>query len=298
MGRFRAFKTLVNPAAIKELGWRAAWTKLPFLLFCWASLILFLAGAAFFYYLISYRLRAMSSLLNWIAAGGLLGGALVLGGGLFLITLTSLTGIDFLYPHKKRSVTVRILFPIAAAMSEVLGISRNIVRASFVKVNNALTKAQRKRIQGQRILVLLPHCLQIDICNRKLTTDVNNCMRCGKCPVGALVTMGETMGLSIEVANGGTRARQKVASLKPDGIVAVACERDLTLGILDVYPIPVYGVINDRPNGPCFNTCVDMRLVEEGIAFFKKDAASQKVLASLQAVPQDAPKQTNLFSIG
>jgi len=123
--------------------------------------------------------------------------------------------------------------------------------------------------------VLLPHCLQIDICNRKLTSDVNNCMRCGKCPVGNLVTLGKKWALKIEVVNGGTLARKKVAVINPDGIVAVACERDLTLGIQDVYPIPVYGVINDRPNGPCYNTCVDMKLVEEGISFFKKDLTAR-----------------------
>ena len=82
--------------------------------------------------------------------------------------------------------------------------------------------------------------------------------------------MGERFGLNVEVVNGGTLARRKVASFRPDGIVAVACERDLTFGIQDVHPIPVYGVINDRPNGPCFNTCVDMHLVEQGIRFFRK----------------------------
>ena len=198
-----------------------------------------------------------------------------MAGGLFLITLSALTGLDLLYPHRKRSVTVKVLFPIAATLSQLLGVNRNILRTSFVKVNNALTKAQKGRIKGERILVLLPHCLQIDICNRKLTSDVNNCMRCGKCPVGNLVTLGEKMGLKIEVVNGGTLARKKVAVINPDGIVAVACERDLTLGIQDVYPIPVYGVINDRPNGPCYNTCVDMKLVEEGISFFKKDLTAR-----------------------
>ena len=199
----------------------------------------------------------------------------VVAGGLFLITLSALTGLDLLYPHRKRSVTVKVLFPIAATLSQLLGVNRNILRTSFVKVNNALTKAQKGRIKGERILVLLPHCLQIDICNRKLTSDVNNCMRCGKCPVGNLVMLGEKMGLKIEVVNGGTLARKKVAVINPDGIVAVACERDLTLGIQDVYPIPVYGVINDRPNGPCYNTCVDMKLVEEGISFFKKDLTAR-----------------------
>jgi uncharacterized protein len=269
----RTFSRFVNPVAVKEFGWRAAWTKFTFLAFCWGSLFLFLVCGALFYYLVSMRLRSIDIWLDRAVALALIVGSLTLFGGLFLITLTALTGIDLLYPHDKRSVTVKMLFPIAAALSQILGVNRNILRTSFVKVNNALTTAQKARIRGQRILVLLPHCLQIDICKRKLTTDVNNCMRCGKCPVGNLISLGERMGLSIEVVNGGTLARRKVAMMKPDGIVAVACEVDLTLGIQDVYPIPVFGVINDRPHGPCYNTCVDMGLVEEGITFFKKDAA-------------------------
>ena len=82
--------------------------------------------------------------------------------------------------------------------------------------------------------------------------------------------MGESHGLKIEVVNGGTLARRRVAEMRPDGIIAVACERDLTLGIQDVYPVPVFGVINDRPYGPCLNTCVDMSLVEEAVKFFQR----------------------------
>ena len=248
---------------------------MTFLAFCWASLFIFLGLGLLFYFLVTVRLKALNPWLDTLTLTALIGCGLVVAGGLFLITLSALTGLDLLYPHRKRSVTVKVLFPIAATLSQLLGVNRNILRTSFVKVNNALTKAQKGRIKGERILVLLPHCLQIDICNRKLTSDVNNCMRCGKCPVGNLVMLGEKMGLKIEVVNGGTLARKKVAVINPDGIVAVACERDLTLGIQDVYPIPVYGVINDRPNGPCYNTCVDMKLVEEGISFFKKDLTAR-----------------------
>ena len=44
---------------------------------------------------------------------------------------------------------------------------------------------------------------------------------------------------------------------RPKLVVAVACEGDLTSGIKDCYPLPVIGVLNDRPFGPCFNTHVD-----------------------------------------
>jgi len=263
----------VRQAAFQS-AWRGAWTKAPFLIFCWVSLFIFFGFGGIFCYLVHPRALAISLWFDRAILAGVAITSLVICIGLFLITLTALTGIDLVYPHNKRSITIKFLFPIAATLSQVLRFDRNRLRASFVKVNNALTKAQRNRIGGERILILLPHCLQIDVCNRKLTSDINNCVRCGKCPVGTLVGMGEKLGLKIEVVNGGTLARKKVASFHPDGIVAVACERDLTFGIQDVYPIPVYGVINDRPNGPCYNTCVDMSLVEAGIKFFKKQPAA------------------------
>jgi hypothetical protein len=253
--------------------WRTAWTKFPFLAFCWASLLIVGSIEWMIYYLIYPRLLAINPIVDRIAELGLLLFFAILLCGLLLITITALAGIDLLYPHKKKSVTVKLLFPIAIVIGQMFRVNRNRLRTSFVKVNNAMTIAQSKRIKGDKILILLPHCLQIDICNRKITNDVNNCARCGRCAVGKLVEFGEKYGLHIEVVNGGTLARRRVASFKPNGIIAVACERDLTLGIQDVYPIPVYGVINDRPNGPCVNTCVDMNLVEEAVKFFQKKSS-------------------------
>jgi uncharacterized protein len=242
----------------------------PFLGSCWVSLIILAAIEAALFYLVEPRLSAVSPLLLKAVGAGLLLFLLVPSAGLTLITITALWGVDLLYPHGRASVTVKILFPIAATLALFSGINRNRLRTSFVKVNNALTIAQRRRVRGDRILVLLPHCLQIDICNRKLTNDVSNCVRCGRCAVGKLVELGEKYGLHIEVVNGGTLARRRVTDFRPSGIVAVACERDLTFGIQDAYPVPVYGVINDRPNGPCVNTCVDMTMVEEAVRFFQK----------------------------
>ncbi|MFP4415718.1 MAG: DUF116 domain-containing protein [Chitinispirillaceae bacterium] len=260
-----------SSAHYKESMWRSAWTKATFLSFCWISYLLCLGLGGGIYYLIHPRLVQITPLLDWtilIAFGTFF---LILGGGLLLLTITALTGIDLLYPHNKKSVTVNLLFPIAIALGRLVGVRRDKLRTSFVKVNNALTKAQHKRIKGDRILILLPHCLQIDVCNRKITNKISNCVQCGRCPVGDLVGLGKKYNLHLEVVNGGTLARKRVAQFRPHGIVAVACERDLTLGIQDVHPIPVYGVINDRPYGPCVNTRVDMNLVEEAVRFFRKD---------------------------
>ena len=42
----------------------------------------------------------------------------------------------------------------------------------------------------------------------------------------------------------------------------------LTTGIQDKYPIPVIGILNERPNGPCINTEVDMEKVKRAVADF------------------------------
>jgi hypothetical protein len=68
-------------------------------------------------------------------------------------------------------------------------------------------------------------------------------------------------------------ARKIVVEKRPEMIIGVACERDLTSGIQDTYPIPVYGILNKRPNGPCYDTDVDLELVEQGMTAFLEDEA-------------------------
>ena len=94
------------------------------------------------------------------------------------------------------------------------------------------------------------------------------CKGCGKCRIKDLVDLSNQYRVKIAVATGGTLARRIIVENTPDAIVAVACELDLTTGIQDSYPIPVIGILNDRPNGPCINTDVDIQKVKEAILSF------------------------------
>ena len=57
-----------------------------------------------------------------------------------------------------------------------------------------------------------------------------------------------------------------IVEKRPKLVLAVACERDLTSGIKDCYPLPVIGILNDRPFGPCFNTTVDVSKIDDALS--------------------------------
>ena len=91
---------------------------------------------------------------------------------------------------------------------------------------------------------------------------------CGKCEIKDLIELSDQYQVKIAVATGGTLARRIIVDNRPEAIVAVACELDLTSGIQDSYPIPVVGILNERPNGPCINTKVDIQKVRDAILDF------------------------------
>jgi hypothetical protein len=75
----------------------------------------------------------------------------------------------------------------------------------------------------------------------------------------------DAAGVKLAVATGGTLARRHVQEKKPLAVVAVACPRDLGQGMLDAWPVPVYGIENQRPCGDCLDTRVDVAAIEKVI---------------------------------
>ncbi len=113
-----------------------------------------------------------------------------------------------------------------------------------------------------RVLLLLPHCLQTHACVHRIVHDHSLCTRCGACDMAALLELAGKRGTGLSIATGGTAARRAVEEARPGMVVAVACPRDLSSGILDSASVPVYGVLNSRPNGDCFDTRVDTSRIE------------------------------------
>jgi hypothetical protein len=188
-------------------------------------------------------------------------------GGLLLV-FTILRGKDIFLSHRLRGVVAKVLFPFMILMGRVVGVSKVRIQQSFVELNNHLVRSNKHHIPPNRLLILLPHCIQDFDCQVKITGNIKNCKGCGRCEIKDLIELSERYHLKIAVATGGTLARRIIVENRPEAIVAVACELDLTTGIQDSYPIPVIGILNDRPNGPCINTKVDIQKVRSAILGF------------------------------
>ena len=213
----------------------------------------------------------------WVPSGGLLNlhpllpiilalfvtiATVLLLGGLFLLILTLLTGRDLFFSQTLRQIVIRFLFPAIIVFGRFLGISRDTLQQSFIALNNQLVQAKKLRVAARRTLLLLPHCIQLFDCAIKITGDIDKCRRCGRCAISELTGLAQARGIDIAVASGGTLARKIIVERRPQLIIAVACERDLTAGIRDAYPLPVIGVLNQRPHGPCINTEVVLAELE------------------------------------
>ncbi len=241
--------------------WRPARVTIVSLLLLTGTLLLVVLALAF--WVPYYGLERIHHLLPWFVASsvGILAAVVILAIGLLAVVF--LLGRDVPFSLKLRSFTTRFLLPVLVTVGKAVGMRKEEVQHAFVAVNNQLVMAQcRNGRPPQNVLLLLPHCLQNADCPVKITHNVQNCKRCGKCVIKDLLEMSQKYDINMAVATGGTSARRTVMMQRPDLIIAVACERDLTSGIQDTTPLPVYGIFNERPFGPCFNTRVALDHVD------------------------------------
>lgn len=165
-------------------------------------------------------------------------------------------------------IIVSIIFPIICNLAKFIGISKDEIRKIYIKLNNTYIYSNKYNLESKDIIILIPHCIQNHNCKLKVTSDIDNCKKCGRCKIKELLEIKEKYNTKIFVATGGTLARKIIIDNRPKAVIAVACERDLTSGVRDVSKIPVLGVFNFRPNGPCIDTNINIKEVEEAINFF------------------------------
>lgn len=167
-----------------------------------------------------------------------------------------------------RHVLLNVILPLESFFAKLFRIPNEKVEHLFIEWNNAIVLKGLKRFP-ERILLLMPHCLQFSDCEYRVTGKEVRCKMCGRCEIKDLVELSHRYSVKLSVATGGTMARNIVKQFNPDLIIATACERDLISGLRDTVSLPVIGVLNERPYGPCINTRVDLAKIEGYIKMIK-----------------------------
>lgn len=163
-----------------------------------------------------------------------------------LILASVYTGKNFLISTRLGQMTASRILPLALAVAQKLGISRDRLGNSFVYFSNAIVKASHKPGTGKTIIIF-PRCLKSDL--KKEVQDI-----------------GKRANIGVFPATGGGQARKVIIKERPSAVIGIACERDLISGIHDIAAwMPTLGVANERPEGPCKNTVVDLDELKKAI---------------------------------
>ncbi|MBI5563231.1 MAG: DUF116 domain-containing protein [Deltaproteobacteria bacterium] len=222
------------------------------------------AAGFFFWYVPTIGLGNIHPALPYVLGALLLGVALFIVLGAVFITVAALRGA-FIFRSSFRGLLVKFFLPIMLMVGGFLKIPRIKIEQAFIDINNQMVRLMGRRFRPEKLLILMPHCIQYDNCRIKVTRDVKNCAGCGRCEIGGLLTLSDEFGITLFISTGGTVARRKVYEERPDAVIAVACERDLTSGLQDAYPLPVIAIVNKRPRGYCMETGVAIEEVRQAI---------------------------------
>ncbi|OGW49299.1 MAG: hypothetical protein A2Z50_04495 [Nitrospirae bacterium RBG_19FT_COMBO_42_15] len=191
---------------------------------------------------------------------------LFLGAG--ILTYGIISGREIAFAQRLRGIVMKMLYPIIVMIGSIFKISKEEINGAFADLNNQLVMSKQRKTSIDRLLVLLPHCIQYDECKVKITGDIHNCAQCGKCEIKNLDALSKRYNLQISVATGGGLAKRLIKEKRPEAVVAVACEKELAMGLKETYPLPVIAIPNERPYGYCINTTVDVSAIEKAILHF------------------------------
>lgn len=221
-----------------------------FLIFSILTTLIFTGVFSFFLYLIEPRLTELHPLVHKIVSIAGYAIVLLVIVSVMLLVMTVVTERPYAFFLKNKEIANSSLVPFTLKLARYLGLSKDRLYNSILKVGNSVTRALYPSVKAEELLIVVPRCLS------KFMRE-------------ELTSLTEKYGTTYYTASGGNAARELLVTKQPKGIIAVACERDLFSGVQDVNAaFPVITVANKRPEGPCRNTHIDLSEMEDAIRFF------------------------------
>ena len=223
--------------------------KSLFILFSFLVLLLALLGVWLFWYLALPRFESFGQGFAGVAKTIFLIFAFALAAWYLLQVSSAAFKVKLAPSFFVKHLSLRVLLSSAVKLAGMAGITRDKMGNSFVKFHNDLMYATKTGKNAKKILLLLPRCLSAEVRNK-------------------IKELSEKYQFVAYTAFGGDEARKAIKDNKPDAVIGVACERDLISGIQDTAPkMPVFGIPNKRPEGPCKNTSIDLKELEKIVKY-------------------------------
>ncbi|WP_295722151.1 DUF116 domain-containing protein [uncultured Methanobrevibacter sp.] len=167
-----------------------------------------------------------------------------------------------------------ILYTPLKWLSIKLGFDENMIDQIGIDVRNQVNKNKFKKIDNNKKILFLPHCLRAGTCKARLDETGLVCYKCGKCCVGEIKEKAESIGYKVFIVPGSSFVKKIMKNCEFESIVGVACYEDLNFTMMKLNKFTPQGVLLSKSG--CFETEVNVDNVLERIGYFDIYPKSKK----------------------
>ena len=89
-------------------------------------------------------------------------------------------------------VAFRFFMPVLLFASDVFNYRKEEIRRVYIQANNDYVLSLGKKVPPEKLLVILPHCLQWSECGYRMREGLNECRQCNRCSLGKIKELAKT----------------------------------------------------------------------------------------------------------
>ncbi|MDR0498529.1 MAG: DUF116 domain-containing protein [Holophagales bacterium] len=148
---------------------------------------------------------------------------------------------------------------------------------SFCAWNNRRVSSALSAKKAHKVILLLPHCIQLTKCKSHVVENLQSCFRCGKCVVENAATAALKYNWDVRISPRSRAAYAEARKSRPSLIIAIACPDRLVKGVTKLSEIPSYTIPLEMPHGMCVDTTFDFHRLSQAMITFAELRSTSKI---------------------
>jgi len=134
---------------------------------------------------------------------------------------------------------------------------------AVVNQHNLKVTAHLAQAKPENVLLIMPRCVQKTGCRANVQKSLDECLACGRCPLGDVAVVCDRHGLPALVAFRSHIAFDLAREHKPDLIIATACHDRMIKALRNVPEVPSLLAPLAGMDRMCINATVDLDWLNE-----------------------------------